>query len=510
MLNVKMKVLFVASEVNPILKVGGIADVVGSLSKEIRRLGHDVRIAIPFYWVLEEKRQISFKKISSFEIRIDKKQEVVEIFQTLLPDMPEQTEIPVYLIKNNHYLIDQGVYLETQEFSSLARFLFFSKAVTEMFKTIDWTPEIIHCHDWHAGIVPLLLKIKNNNPDKEEKTCLPTGKIKTLFTVHNLLTQGCWNYSRVLDFLELKGNEKPSLLEKSLGHYGNNFNVVQQAILNADLISVVSPTYAREIKTKAYYARGLDQTIQKRKQDIYGIINGIDTELFNPATDRSIKKNYSFKTINLKDVNKTELQKETGLAENLKIPLLAVISRLDVQKGIDLICQSVDQIIEKGVQMIFLGEGQEKYESMLQQIARKYPGQIAVYIKFDPELAQRIYAGADIFLMPSRFEPCGLSQLIAMHYGTIPIVRKTGGLSDTVEKFGFKKIFGFKNKVWGTGFVFEKYSLSEFMTSVEMAIKTYHQKDVWRRLQKNAMKKDFSWKKSAQKYLDLYKKLLKK
>ncbi len=511
MLNVKMKVLFVASEVNPILKVGGIADVIGSLTKEIRRAGHDARIALPFYQVLEKEKLVSLKKISSFEVRIDRKKEAVEIFQTFLPDADKRTGVPIYLIKNNYYLSDKGVYLDIQKFSSLARFLFFSKVVTEMFKMIDWIPDIVHCHDWHAGIVPLLLRIKNGDIDKAAESRLPVlpagkqaDKIKTFFTIHNLLIQGCWNYSRVLDFLELKGNETPSLLEKSPGPYGNNFNVVQQAILNSDLISVVSPTYAREIKTKTYYARGLKEVIQKRKEDIYGIVNGIDTELFKPETDKFIRKNYSVNSLDLKVINKIGLQEETGLAKDPEVPLLAMISRLDVQKGIDLVCQAVNQIVGLGGQIIFLGKGERKYETMLEDIAGKHPGQVVACIKFDSKLAQRIYAGADIFLMPSRFEPCGLSQLIAMRYGTIPIVRKTGGLSDTVEKFGFK------NKVRGTGFVFEKYSLSEFMKSVERAVSIYYQKNVWQRLQKNAMKKDFSWKKSAQKYLDLYKKLLKK
>lgn len=498
-----MKILFVASEVNPILKVGGIADVIGSLTKEIRRAGHDARIAIPFYQVLEKEKFVSLKKVSSFEVRADGKKEAVEIFQTFLPGAKD---IPVYLIKNNHYISDKGVYLDLQEFLSLARFLFFSKAVMEMFKAIDWVPDVVHCHDWHAGIIPLVLRMKNSNPDEESKP----GRIKTLFTIHNLLTQGCWNYSRTLNFLELKGDEAPSLLEKSPGPYGNNFNVVQQAILNSDLISVVSPTYAQEIKTKTYYARGLKGVIQKRKEDIYGVVNGIDTELFNPETDRFIKENYSVDSLDLKAVNKAVLQEEMGLAKDAGTPLLGMISRLDVQKGVDLVCQAVNQIVKLGGQIIFLGTGERKYETMLEDVAEKNPGRIAVYIKFDSELAQRIYAGADIFLMPSRFEPCGLSQLIAMRYGTIPVVRKTGGLADTVENADFKNIFGFINRVKGTGFVFEKYSLPEFTGSVERAVRAYHRKKVWRRLQKNAMKKDFSWKKSARTYLDLYKKLLKK
>lgn len=492
-----MKILFAASEVNPIIKVGGIADVVASLSKEIKKLGHDVRIVIPLYRVLEEK---NFSKKASFEIQINKKRETAEVYQTflLLPD--RKKKIIVYLIKNNHYLIEKNVYLNTQMFSYLSRFLFFSKAVTEMFKILNWTPEVIHCHDWHAGAIPLFLKLKNNPEAK---------KVKTLFTIHNLLTQGYWNYSQVLKFLELKGDEVPFLSEKLPGPYGDNFNVVQQAILNADLINAVSPTYAEEIKINPYYARGLGQTMQKRKKDITGILNGIDTDLFNPQTDQSIKKKYSFKTINLKEINKEELQKEASLERNSRVPLLAMISRLDVQKGIDLVCQLINQILKKGAQIIFLGQGEKKYETILQDLAQRHRGRVAAYVRFDSDLAQRIYAGADIFLMPSRFEPCGLVQLIAMRYGTIPLVRKTGGLADTVEDVKVKRGNVFLKKVvTGTGFVFEKYSSQDFLNGLNRALNLYNQPLLWRQLQKNAMRQDFSWHQSAKKYLRLYKKLL--
>ncbi|MDD4996189.1 MAG: glycogen/starch synthase [Patescibacteria group bacterium] len=504
-----MKILFVASEVNPIIKVGGIADVVGSLSKEIKKFGQDVRIVIPFYRILRGRK---FLKKALFKIQIDGKGETVEVFQTFLPRIGGRSKISVYLIKNSHYLIEKGVYLDTRKFLHLSRFLFFSKAVTEMFPAINWTPEIIHCHDWHAGAIPLFLKVNQNQIHLTgrgklilNKEDLKIKKIKTLFTIHNLLTQGYWNHSRVIEFLGLKGDEAPSLFEKSSGPYGDNFNVVQQAILNADLINAVSPTYAKEIKTNSYYARGLDQTIKKRKKDIFGILNGIEIKLFNPSTDKYIKKNYSLKTINLKEINKTELQKEAGLEKNLKIPLLAVISRLDVQKGIDLIYKSANQILKKGAQIVFLGQGDKKYEEALLKIARNYPGRMSVYIKFDAELAQRIYAGADIFLMPSRFEPCGLVQLIAMRYGTIPVVRETGGLKDTVEKAKVTK----GKIVRGTGFVFKKYSSQAFLNSINQALSFYKQPNIWRQLQKNAMKRDFSWKKSAGEYLKIYKKLLK-
>ena len=500
-----MKILFVASEVNPILKVGGIADVISSLAKEIKKAGHDVRIAIPFYQTLKEKEIKFLQKISCLNIKIGQSQEKVSIFQTVLSNTSlkdKYTQIPIYLFENNRFLSKNGVYLDSQKFLYLTRFLFFSQAVLEIFKPLKWTPDVIHCHDWQAGLVALFLKLKNKDKGL---------KIKVLFTIHNLLIQGRWNHYQVLEFLGLKGDEVPSLLEKMPGLYGDDFNVLQQAILNADLISVVSPNYAKEIKTKTYYARGLQKVIQKRKKDIIGILNGIDIDFFNPETDQYIKEQYSIKKLELKAVDKLDLQKEVGLKQDPSAPLLAMISRLDIQKGVDLVCQAADKIIEQGAQLVFLAKGQEKYETMLKRMAQKHPDQVGACIKFDSKLAQKIYAGADIFLMPSRFEPCGLSQLIAMRYGTIPVVRSTGGLYDTVENVKLSKtFFGFKKQVQGTGFTFQEFSLSEFLAAIDRATKIYQDKEVWKKIQINAMKQNFSWQRSAQKYLDLYKKLIHK
>ncbi len=502
-----MNILFVASEVNPILKVGGIADMVSSLAKEIKKAGHDIRIVIPLYQTLRQKKVTPLKKISSLQIKIGQNQARVNVFQTAILDVSLGIKIPVYLLENNHYLSREGTYLNSQKFSHLTRFLFFSQAVSEMFKGLDWSPDVIHCHDWQAGALPLFLKIKRSTPNQNK---FGSGQaIKSLFTIHNLLIQGRWNYNQVLEFLDLKGNEVSSLSEKTPGLYGDDFNILQQAILCADLISVVSPSYAQEIKTKPYYARGLQKVIQKRKQDIYGILNGIDVNFFNPETDRYIKEQYSIKRLKFKVSNKLDLQKEVGLKQNPRSPLLAMISRLDVQKGIDLICWSVDEIVKLGAQFIFLGVGHQKYEKMLKQTSKKYPGQVATYIKFNPELAQKIYAGADIFLMPSRFEPCGLSQLIAMRYGTIPVVRATGGLRDTVKNVRLSKsLFGLKRDIQGTGFVFQEFSLPKFITTIKWALKVYQNKRLWRKLQIRAMKEDFSWQRSAQKYLGLYKRLV--
>lgn len=498
-----MKILFAASELNPIIKVGGLADVVGSLSKEIKRAGHDIRIVIPFYKPLKRKKLDSLIKIGRTQININGRNEEVGIFQTVVTGMGSSNKavkVPVYLLENETYISGGDVYLDSNDFSSMARFLFFSKAVLKIFKVVNWRPDIIHAHDWQTAFIIPLVKLEFKNAKV---------RIKTLFTIHNLLIQGRWNYNQTLKFLGLKGNEILSLKYKFPSIYGDDFNTVQQAILCADIITTVSPNYAQEIKTKTYYARGLQKVIQKRKQDIYGILNGIGIYIFNPETDNYINKHYSVKRLRYKAVNKLYLQKEVGFIQDLQTPLLAVISRLDIQKGIDLLVSAADEIIQLGCQIVFLGIGYKKYETMLIQLSKKYPRRIATYIRFDPELAQQIYAGADIFLMPSRFEPCGLSQLIAMRYGTIPLVRATGGLKDSVENINLtSRLFGLTKKVNGTGFTFKRFTKDRLIATLKRALKIYSQKSLWKQLQINAMKKDFSWRRSAKKYLELYKKLI--
>lgn len=495
-----MKILFVASECSPLVKVGGLADVIGSLSKEMKRMGQDIRIVIPFYKPLKEKKLDPLHKMGSVEINIGGKREQVAIFQTVLtgvfPLENNPIKIPVYLLENKTYISGGGIYLDASEFSSIARFLCFSQAVIKLLEEMNWQPDIIHVHDWQTGIISLLIKLKQLS-------------IKTIFTIHNLLIQGQWNYETVLAFLGLVGDEAPSLGEKASGMYGDDFNMMQQAILNADIITTVSPSYAKEIKTKKYYARGLEKTIAKRVQDIHGVLNGIGIYIFNPETDQYIQKQYSVKHIGDKTINKLYLQKKAGFTQNKSIPLLGVISRLDVQKGVGLLSLAVDKMVEMGCQIIFLGTGQEKYESMLKQCAQKYPKNVAAYIRFDVKLAQQIYAGADIFLMPSRFEPCGLSQLIAMRYGTIPIVRATGGLIDTVKNITIERgLFGRIKSIKGTGFSFDVFDIKKFLSTLTRALNIYSQKKLWRQLQINAMNTDFSWRRSAQKYIQLYEKLI--
>jgi len=470
-----MKILFVASECTPIAKVGGLGDVIGALPKALTELGLDVRIAIPKYRIIDENKY-HFELIAS---KIKVKEEFINIYQGFLPE----SQVIVYLLDNNKYFGQDGVYLGksafVDSFKEIKRFLFFSQSIPETFKFLDWQPQIIHCHDWHTALIPLILKTKY----KIQNT-------KTLLTIHNLANQGKWAHNEALDFLNLKGDEAKSL--KIIDNKGN-LNLFQQGILNADILNTVSQNYAKEIQTKEY-GEGLEGDLVNRQGELFGIINGIDYERFNPQTDPDIKINYSLNSLEKRTENKIDLQKASGFTENSNIPLLGIVSRLSSQKGIDLILEIIPELVKLSCQLVVLGVGENEYEKKLEEFSKKYPKNISSHIRFDPVLAQKIYAGSDIFLMPSQFEPCGLGQMIAMRYGAIPIVRKTGGLAETIQD---KK----------TGFVFKSYNKKAFLKSFKTALSFYQNKNKWQELIQEAMSQDFSWKKSAKRYLKLYKKL---
>jgi starch synthase len=469
-----MKILVVASECTPIAKVGGLGDVIGSLPKALNQLGCDVRIAIPKYQIIDSKKYKTHLVASHVKV----KEESVNIYESFLPD----SRVPVYLLENEKYFGENGVYLAksafVDSFKEIQRFLFFSQSVTEIINFLGWQPQIVHCHDWHTSLIPLLLKLKNK-------------KIRTLLTVHNLANQGKWPAIEILRFLNFKGNETRSL--KEIDKEGN-LNIFEQGILNADILNTVSKKYSQEIKTKEY-GEGLEQDLIKRQKCLFGIINGIDYERFNPQTDPDIENNYSLRNIFNKTKNKTALQKILKFPVNLDTPLLGIINRLTSQKGVDLVLGIVPDLLKSDCQLIVLGVGEDEYEKKLKELSERYPKNISANIRFDPVLAQKIYAGADIFLMPSKFEPCGLGQMIAMKYGTIPVVRKTGGLSETVHN-------------GKTGFVFTEYNEESLLKSVKEALKLFKDKYGWKKMQKNAMSQDFSWEKSAKEYLKLYEKLV--
>ena len=474
----KPKVLFVASECAPIAKVGGLGDVIGSLPRVLKKLGLDVRIAIPKYGVVDDKKYPS--RLVASGIKINK--EKINIYQARLPE----SKAILYLLENKRFFGENDIYFERTafvgSFKEIERFLFFSKAVLEIFSAINWSPEIIHCHDWHTAILPVLAKLQV----KSQKS-----KVKSLLTIHNLANQGKWRAKDILDFLGLKGNEVESLKIKN-GE--ENLNILEQGILNADILNTVSETYKKEILTKEY-GEGLEKPLLKRKKVLYGILNGLDIERFDPKTDPDIKVNYSQKSFKKKIENKLELQKIVGFSKGKNTPFLGFVNRLTSQKGVDLIIKIIPELVKMDFQLIILGVGLKSYEEKLLELGKKYPQNISSQIKFDSALAQKIYAGSDIFLMPSKFEPCGLGQMIAMRYGAIPIVRKTGGLADTIKD---KK----------TGFLFEKYESSALLKIINLAAGYYKNKSAWRKLTKRAMIQDFSWQRPAKEYLKLYKKII--
>jgi len=399
----KIKILMVAAELAPIVKVGGLADVVGALPKALIRLDTNIKIFIPFYGCIDKKFNIQKVK-RGIDLEIGKKKVKFDLYRTKLP----KSSILVYLVKHKIFNTkkiyrSKNIKLNgkfSHKLIDTERFALFSKAVLESVKIINFKPNIIHCHDWHTAVIASLLKSSRE---------IFFEKVKTLYTIHNLAHQGIAQPT-IVGFSKLDPNLP--IIKADLRNGDINFMV--QGILGANIINTVSPTYAKEILAH-YQGAGLDKILKKRKGDLYGILNGIDVDLFNPTTDKSIKQRYTIKTLSRKKIDKLDLQKKLGLSQNKDMAIIGLISRLVWQKGLELITKNLSNL---NCQFVFLGTGHEIYEEQLRNLARKFPKKFSAQIMFDNKLAQQIYAGADIFLMPSRFEPCGLGQMIAMRYGT--------------------------------------------------------------------------------------------
>ncbi|MEW6242838.1 MAG: glycogen synthase GlgA [Bacillota bacterium] len=457
----------VASEMAPFAKVGGLADVVGSLPKALSNLGVDVRVVIPRYKKIEGSTYVT-----DFPVFMGNHLETAVLRRKNING--PKGDIPVYFIDNYRYFYRDYIYAGDDD---AERFAFFSKAVLEMLPLIEFKPDVIHCNDWQTGMIPVILKERYAKQDDFYKG------MGTLYTIHNLQYQGLFPKD-ILRLLDL-GDEyfHPEALE----FYGK-VNFMKAGLMFADQLSTVSNTYAREIQTPEYGER-LDGVLRKRSSDLHGIINGIDYEEFNPATDPRIAANYSSNDLSGKAACKKDLQEIMGLPKK-DVPIIGLVSRLVDQKGLDLIGNIIHDLMKEDLQFVVLGTGDPRYEALFRNIGAEYPDKAGVRIMFDAVLAQKIYAGSDMFLMPSRFEPCGLGQLISMRYGTIPIVRKTGGLADTVED----------NE---TGFVFGDYKHNELLRTITRALSAFR-KHNWRRLVETAMGRDFSWEHSASVYLGLY------
>ncbi len=490
MKNRKMKILFVAAEMSPFAKIGGLADVAGSLPEAMAGLGHDIRVVLPKY----QHIKADFEYVTDFPVQMDNWVETCIVRKTKIPygahgKMTEvhggshgkKNSITVYFVDSYKYFDREGIY---GHFDDADRFIFFCKAVLEMLPYLGFKPDIIHCNDWHTGPICLLLKDKYACDDYY-------SSISTIFTIHNLEYQG--NFSSYAIKLLNIGYE---VFTSEKAEFYGLFSFMKTGLVYSDTITTVSEVYAREIQTQQYGER-LEGLLSKRSDSLYGILNGISYEKFNPETDKSIARNFGAVNFWYKKENKYALQKEMGLPVG-DIPVIGLISRLSSQKGLNLIIEKIDDILENKLQFVLLGTGDDYYQEQFTGIAARYPGKIAVHIGFNALLAQQIYAGCDMFLMPSRFEPCGLGQIISLRYGTIPIVRATGGLAETIIDYN-------TDKEYSNGFSFINFSSSEMLDAIERALKLYSENsEEWGKLIVRALESDFSWDKSAKKYEEVY------
>ena len=476
----KLNILMAASEAAPYAKTGGLADVISGLSKSLVSRGASVSVFLPLYSQIDQQRFPLKPTGRTVTVPVSDRSESGEIFSC------EIAGVQYYFIKNDLYFNRPGLYgtNEGDYPDNAARFVFFSRAVLESAKVLGLQPHVLHCHDWHTGLIPVFLKTAYAAEPSFQA-------ISTLFTIHNLGYQGIfWHYDWHL--LNLPWNY---FTHEALEFYGK-INFLKGGLVFADALSTVSPGYAKEIQTAAYGHR-LEGVLRRRRKDLYGILNGIDTEEWDPARDSYIAAAYDAKTLQGKEKCKTALQKEVGLPVQKEVPLLAIISRLSEQKGIDLIVAVFDKVMATGAQWIILGNGDKGYEVQLEALAKKYPKQAIVKIAYDHVLAHRIEAGADIFLMPSKYEPCGLNQMMSLRYGTVPVVRATGGLDDTVAQFN-------PDTLQGNGFKFKAYSATAFFRQIQNALSLFKEKKKWRALIRNGMEGNYSWDASAEKCLKLY------
>ena len=472
-----MKVLYATSEAYPYAMSGGLADVAGALPKALRKRLIGCRIVMPMYDGISSELRANMQFITSITVPVAWRRQYCGIFEA------KHDGVIYYLIDNQYYFKRGGLY---GQYDDAERFAFFSRAVLEIIPYIDFVPDIIHCNDWQTALVPVFLDTLYR--------CVDTYKnIKTVFTIHNIQYQGKYGTELISDVLGLPP-ETAHIVE-----YDRCVNLMKGAIECADRVTTVSPTYAEEIKNP-WYSHGLDRIICDRSFKLSGIVNGIDTDVYNPETDTHLWQNYTVDDLSGKQVNKAELQKLCGLPERPDVPVIGMVTRLVTHKGLDLVKFVFDSLISHDVQFVILGSGDWEFETYFHGQMQAHPDKVALYLGFIPDLAHKIYAGADIFLMPSKSEPCGLAQMIALRYGTIPVVRETGGLKDTVTDSGDNE---------GNGFTFKSYNAHDMARAVERAIEGYYNREGWPVLVKRAMSCDNSWGKSAGAYINLYKSILK-
>lgn len=473
-------VLFVASEANPYLGSGGLADVIGSLPKTLAANGkYDVRVVMPLYGDISDKYRSQMRFLMNFNVPLAWRNQYCGVFSL------KADGVTFYFIDNEYYFKRSGLY---GFYDDGERFAYFSKAALEMMVHLDYYPEILHCHDWQTALSVVYLKTLYANRYGYDH-------IKALFTIHNIEYQGKYGYDCLGDLFGLPESVKPAL------DYDGCLNLMKGAIQFSDRFSTVSRMYANEIKNP-FFAHGLQYAICENEFKLTGILNGIDETVYNPETDEKLFRNYSADDTSGKAVCKKELQKMLGLPEKDDAPLISIISRLVPAKGLDLVKRVIEELLVENVQVVILGKGEGDYEDYFRMLADRYSGKCRAIIAYNKDLASKIYSASDIFLMPSKQEPCGLSQMIACRYGAVPVVRATGGLFDSISPYNNDMRNG------GNGFVFGNYNAHEMLYVIKDAVYTFGNKDEWRGIMKRAMTTDFSWKKSSGEYEKLYDNML--
>jgi starch synthase len=471
-----MKILFAASEAVPFAATGGLADVVGSLPRALKTRRTDCRVVLPLYGDISPELRGNLHYLTNFEVPVAWRKQYCGVFETVM------NGVTCYLIDNEYYFKRRGLY---GYYDDAERFAFFSRAVLEMLDHIDFKPDIIHANDWHTALIPALLKIFYSGREEYQN-------IKCVFTIHSVQYQGVYGKELLKEILGVPEDSYEIFMHKG------DLNFMKAGVVTADAVTAVSPTYAQELKDP-YFSFGMDPIFNSISDRLTGILNGIDTVAYNPKTDQNIFQKYDADDLAGKVENRRGLQKMLGLPEDDDVFIIAIVSRLVEAKGIDLVRYAMNEILSHHVQFVLLGKGEWIYESYFAELAKRFPGRLSVRIGFMNDLAHKIYAGADALLMPSKFEPCGLSQMAAMRYGTIPIVHEIGGLKDSVIDCGNKN---------GNGFTFQSFNAEDMLDAIVRAETMHEDRDSWQSLVKRDITSDFSWKKSAKSYQQIYKTLL--
>ncbi|MHA7962755.1 glycogen synthase GlgA [Paenibacillus sp. CAU 1782] len=472
-----MNVLFATSEAVPLAKTGGLADVAGALPKALNKRGCDVRVMLPKYEEIPGEMLEHFELLAEFQVYFGWRNQYCGLWKGKVG------EVVYYLIDNEFYFKRKGLYGYGDD---AERFVFFCFAVMEAARHMDFRPQVVHAHDWQTGLIPFLLRTRHAFDPA-------WAYVKSVFTIHNLKYQGIFGMDLIKE-LTGAGDELFQQGMEGLEFYGAA-SCMKGGLQYADKLTTVSPTYAEEIQTP-YYGEGMDSLLRCRGWDLTGIINGIDLDEFDPMKDDCLHTPYR-SSLSRKRKNKLDLQREMGLTEDASIPLIGIVSRLVEQKGFDLIAATLDELMQDDVQLVVLGTGEPQYEDLFWHAAGRYPQKAAFWRGYSDRMARRIYAGSDMFAMPSKFEPCGLSQLLSLRYGTVPIVRETGGLRDTV--FSYNELTG-----EGNGFSFANYNAHDYLHTVRRALYFYRDEEIWKKIVENGSRRDISWNASAKAYMDLY------